>query len=115
VGASIFELVGDKSFAKKIKKSGYAETVAALQATGEQFTDLDFPADAKSLGKLSGVDPAKTRWLRVGQLLKAPVFVSDSIRPDDILQGSLGDCYFLSAMASLAEQDYRIKNIFASL
>jgi len=31
------------------------------------------------------------------------------------LQGNLGDCYFLSAIAALAENDFRIKNIFPSL
>jgi hypothetical protein len=41
--------------------------------------------------------------------------VKDKIEAADILQGSLGDCYFLSALAALAEQDYRIKNIFPSL
>lgn len=31
------------------------------------------------------------------------------------MQGSLGDCYLLSALASLAEQEYRIKNVFPDL
>ena len=43
------------------------------------------------------------------------IFVNDKIEPADILQGSLGDCYLLSALAALAEQEYRIKNIFPDL
>jgi hypothetical protein len=31
------------------------------------------------------------------------------------LQGGLGNCYFLSAIAALAENDFRIKNIFPNL
>jgi hypothetical protein len=31
------------------------------------------------------------------------------------LQGELGNCYFLSAIAALAEHDFRIKNIFPKL
>jgi calpain-15 len=38
-----------------------------------------------------------------------------SIEPQDILQGRIGDCYFLSAIAGLAEKDQRIKAIFPSL
>lgn len=48
-------------------------------------------------------------------MMKKPMFVRDNIQPSDILQGIIGDCYFLSAMAALAEQDYRIKSIFPSL
>jgi hypothetical protein len=36
----------------------------------------------------------------------------DKISPEDIYQGKLGDCYFLSSLASLAEYPDRIKRIF---
>lgn len=32
-----------------------------------------------------------------------------------MFQGSLGDCYFLSAVSALSEQDFRIKNLFPEL
>lgn len=31
------------------------------------------------------------------------------------MQGSIGDCYFLSAISALAENDFRIKNLFPNL
>lgn len=36
----------------------------------------------------------------------------DHIDPNDIKQGKCGDCYFLSALSSLAEYPQRIKDIF---
>jgi calpain-15 len=36
----------------------------------------------------------------------------DEIDPNDIKQGNCGDCYFLSSLASLAEEPKRIAKIF---
>ena len=34
------------------------------------------------------------------------------IEPNQLIQGSLSDCYFLSALAALAEKEERIRSIF---
>ncbi len=38
--------------------------------------------------------------------------VFDNIHPNDIKQGQLGDCYFLSAVSALAEFPHRVRDLF---
>jgi calpain-15 len=38
----------------------------------------------------------------------------NGIDPNDIKQGMLGDCYFVAALATLAEWPDRVKKIFVS-
>jgi calpain-15 len=38
----------------------------------------------------------------------------EKIEPADIKQGSLGDCYFLSSLAALAEHPNRIRKLFVN-
>lgn len=45
---------------------------------------------------------------------KEVVMFRDGIKPDDILQGCLGDCYFLSALSALAEFPEMIAKIFVT-
>lgn len=38
----------------------------------------------------------------------------DGVHPNDVCQGSLGDCYFLATLSSLAEFPNRVKNMFVT-
>lgn len=86
----------------------------ALAARGErQFTDQEFPPNSQSLF----VDPEKpspklqvvSEWMRPIDMVKEfavdtrPCLFSGSTNPSDVCQGRLGDCWFLSAVAVLAE------------
>jgi hypothetical protein len=77
------------------------------------WTDPDFPPEQRSFGMGRNVE--KVGWKRVGEIIKNPRFIGTSVSASDILQGRIGDCYFLSAIAGLAEKQQRIKQIFPNL
>ena len=57
----------------------------------------------------------KIIWLRSKEIYpKGFKVFSEGIDPNDILQGSLGDCYMLSCLSAIAETPHRIKKIFVS-
>jgi hypothetical protein len=46
-------------------------------------------------------------------LPNSQIFV-DKIGPGDIIQGKLGDCYYLAGLAALTERPNRILNLFVT-
>ena len=54
-------------------------------------------------------------WRRARDIFGSDYCVfSSAIHPNDIEQGLLGDCYFLSALSALAEWPERIRNLFVT-
>ena len=102
----------------------------------EKFTDSFFPPNKDSLlGRCSNrpLDSSKIRvkryeskfpikandiiWLRPEDIFpfkKYTLFEGD-IEVDDVIQGNIGNCYFLSAIAALCEFPQQILQIFKSL
>lgn len=108
----------------------YKKYVADCKKLQKQFTDKDFPPEKSSLiqdwnSKDEDVLENKDEWLKIEWIRaskiaelnddegKLQVF-ANSIEPNDIRQGGLGNCYFLSVLACTAERGYRIRRIFAS-
>lgn len=61
-------------------------------------------------------DFERTQWSslifkRIQEVYNTPIQVFNNIDPNDILQHELGDCYFLSALSSLAEFPNRIRKL----
>lgn len=99
------------------------------------FVDEEFRPEATSLGQVdgdaanaeAGSSNSDTIWVRamdfnkpkVGERPRHPHLHSTdmclfegSIEPRDILQGALGDCWLLAAMATLADHECAISSLF---
>ena len=84
------------------------------------FVDQDFKPDFSSiLGFGEGIRYSMNRlrayeWKRPTAIFPGQeyhIFEGD-INPKDILQGEIGDCYFLCSVAAIAERQDRIKKLF---
>jgi hypothetical protein len=70
------------------------------------WQDNDFFGD----GALGGKRRCK-EWKRLKESEGAALYVG-GIEANDISQGALGDCYFLAALAALAEEPKRVESLF---
>ena len=100
-----------------------------LPENGTIFTDYLFLPTKKNLCELNkfgqwdlpeDVDEIdvnnweKIKWERVGDIFMSSDFqvFYDKIEKEDIIQGNLGNCYFLSAIASLSKYPNLIEKLF---
>lgn len=86
----------------KVKTSDYQQLIKQYKNTNNLWEDYQFPHNSNSLGEIEGITAAS--WKRLSSIINNPVLFDGRIEPQDVVQGSLGDCYFLSAVSALAEQ-----------
>lgn len=90
--------------------------VKSSLGSGQKFTDPEFPPDIGSLTKdISTFTKAKEyAWARITEILEKDSLkiFQGSIEPNDIKQGGLGDCYFLSSLSVLAEGENLVNRLF---
>jgi hypothetical protein len=73
-----------------------------LQA-GTLFKDEKFPADNTSISLIKkNTKPYRVYWKRPHEISNNPKFIVNSIKPNNIVQGDTGNCWFISAVATLA-------------
>jgi len=89
-----------------------------LKISGEKYRDNDFPPTLDSLigkNQMRKSEWGSCIWLRPEEFYTGNYQIfQGGIEPNDIKQGELGDCYFLSTLSSLAEWPNRIKQVFAT-
>ena len=95
----------------------YHNALTQIDATGEQFTDPEFVTDQQALCGYS-IDFNRRSQMqqfvfkRSSDYFGEDALVYDTLSPGDIIQGQLGDCYFLAAISSIAENPDRLKRLF---
>lgn len=109
-------------FEKSSTDNKVQDLINQLKASGQKYKDLEFPPNLQSLTggigeidliQMSCINWNKIIWLRASEFMgKGYKVFFDKIEPNDIIQGALGDCYFLSTLSALAEHPERIRKIF---
>ena len=90
-------------------------------SSSSSFVDLEFPPTAASVSPPDKADDtaASVVWRRACDFLESgrpEIFEggggASAISPADIRQGSLGDCWFMCSLASVAESPEKIRALF---
>ena len=86
-----------------------------------KFVDFFFPNDHPTHYKLPVGDlargkaqsPQRLVWKSLSEVFPNAEFIHDNKpRPEDVVQGKLGDCWFLGALATLANSPVHFESVF---
>uniref|UniRef100_A0A6S9I198 Calpain catalytic domain-containing protein n=1 Tax=Heterosigma akashiwo TaxID=2829 RepID=A0A6S9I198_HETAK len=99
------------------------ELVEFLEA-GQLWSDKDFLPDGSSLYRdphkpfRGGMPADAVEWNRINSLevagCDAPKTFLDGTEPGDVVQGALGNCWFVSALSVLASRQMLLRNVIVS-
>lgn len=81
---------------------------------GPLYSDNLFPANTASLGyddDMKEIIKKGVKWKRVPEIYKSYKLFK-GIDIDDVIQGELGDCYYISAITGISETPSRITKLF---
>ncbi|KAF0983090.1 hypothetical protein FDP41_011068 [Naegleria fowleri] len=95
-----------------------SEVVKNQIASNAKFVDKDFPPQIEPTiydSSFAGKRIENIKWARASEILgKSLEVFCDGIEPDDIKQGSLGDCWLLSAISSISSKPLLIERLFTT-
>jgi len=105
---------------RNLSKVGRHKDVLSQISASSKFVDDEFPATAHSVGALSESSRVmvgtgfEIEWRRATDVFSKDLRLFDGgADPHDVRQGSLGNCYFLCALAAIAKKPHRISNLFS--
>ena len=58
-------------------------------------------------------NPSLIEWYSLTQICEEAKFFADGTESNDVVQGSLGDCWFVSALSVIATKDYLLRGEFS--
>lgn len=73
--------------------------------SGQLFVDASFPASESSMYFKGGQQRRDVVWMRAAELADDPAFIAGGASRFDVIQGELGDCWLLAAIANLTLND----------
>eukprot|EP01089_Gocevia_fonbrunei_P008739 TRINITY_DN2046_c0_g1_i6.p1 TRINITY_DN2046_c0_g1~~TRINITY_DN2046_c0_g1_i6.p1 ORF type:complete len:144 (+),score=26.31 TRINITY_DN2046_c0_g1_i6:89-520(+) len=90
-----------------------ASIVAAVKKSGAgaKYTDKSFPPSCSSLFK-SGKNDPDIVWKRPCEISDNPKLFIDGAGEGDVIQGELGDCWFLGALSVVATNVEILRPLF---
>lgn len=74
--------------------------------------------DSNSMGEqiFSENETLKVQWIRASKLSDSGVVLFDKIEPNDVAQGSIGNCWLMASISALAEfPEYIMDHLFPDM
>ena len=94
---------------ERFKNQNYEKLKSSCLANNQLFVDSMFPAGPDVLFKSKRVD---VEWKRPHQICENPQMVVDGRDPRDVIQGQLGNCWFVAASSVLASHKINWDKVF---